>query len=67
MPHIDTWLDGRNLRVTPVPSGEGRLEGEALTYALTSYLRHQGRVPEEVVVILAEDYLRRAFPAGEDL
>lgn len=52
---IDDWLSGRNL-----PKREGdapvRLEGEALAYALVSYIVRPDRLPKEVIVALAEDF-----------
>ena len=57
---IEGWLSGLNL--PKVTSPKGRLEGEALTYALITFIVHPSQLPEEVVVVLAEDYFGRMHP-----
>ena len=52
MVQIDHWLCTHNLPESRVQD-EVRLKGEALTYALTMFLRRPGSLPNEVVVLLA--------------
>lgn len=59
---IDAWLDGRNL---PAPREE-RLEGEALAYTLVTYVVRRCNLPDEVVVRLAEDFLRGVIRVDGD-
>lgn len=60
MQHIEGWLTGLNLPKAPSP--KGRLEGEALTYALITFLVRPEQLPIEVVEVLAEDYFSRIYP-----
>jgi hypothetical protein len=60
---IEGWLAGLNL--PKVASPKGRLEGEALTYALITFLIHPGQLPDEVVELLAEDFFSRIYPNDE--
>lgn len=62
MQHIEGWLVGRNLQQSPTCGG--RLEGEALMYALTMYFVRREQLPEEMVVVLAEGYFSRLYPTG---
>lgn len=60
MQYIEGWLTGLNL--PKVSSPKGRLEGEALTYALITFLVRPEQLPVEVVEVLAEDYFSRICP-----
>ncbi len=60
MQHIEGWLTGLNLPKAPSP--KGRLEGEALTYALITFLVRPEQLPLEVVEVLAEDYFSHIYP-----
>ena len=53
----ENWLCGHNLPESPA------LKGETLRYALIAYLTHPQQVPEEVVILLAEDIFRALVPS----
>lgn len=60
---IQDWLSDRNLHKLSPEDGVRWLEGEALTYALVTYLVHPEQLPEAAVIALAEDYFARLQPA----
>lgn len=62
MQPIVQWLTAHNL--TECAKEESRLSGEALTYAVATYLRRPGDLPEEIVSILASDYFQKVSGAG---
>lgn len=56
---VESWLSSHNL---PKPSMTGgRLGGDALRYALVTFLRRPQDLPEEVVVLLAENYFAKFY------
>ena len=59
---VNDWLSGCNLSDSPVVE---RLEGEALTYALVTYMVRPERIPDEVVVALAESFFTRYVQDSE--
>jgi hypothetical protein len=55
---VEEWLSAHNL-----PTREGRrLEGEALRYAVVTFLRRPNDLPPEVLTLLAEDYFSAVSP-----
>lgn len=62
---LHDWLSDRNLKNPSVIDGP-RLEGEALMYALVTYFVRPGRLPDDVVVVLAEDHFARLAPVVGD-
>lgn len=53
MQAVEQWLCARNLPQSPPDTG-AMLEGEALHYAVATFLRRPRDVPDEVVISLAE-------------
>lgn len=64
MEPIYGWLCNLNFQKTP--SKEHHLEGEALAYALVTYLVRPHNLPSEVVITLAEDHFAHLVPSTQE-
>jgi hypothetical protein len=57
---VEEWLCAHNLPKLPVQD-RARLEGEALRYAVVTFLHRPFDLPDEVVQLLAEDYFAKVY------
>lgn len=57
---VEEWLSTHNLLILPLEDG-ARLQGEALRYAVVTFMLRPHDLPVEVVALLAEEYFNQVY------